>query len=129
MSTQLIKPGDDIEWRGAPIATVTAIHWNGQAGIKETVIHCIEKPSFPVMPQPIAIRGIKGVIWGVPGYKKPYRGNLVGNIRIKYRTDNYAKIYVRDPVRLREYLLIDEGEYVTTGMEMGQNQRGDPRTK
>lgn len=73
--------------------------------------------------------GITGVVFGVPGHKKPYRGNLVGNIRIKYRMDDYAKIYVRDPYRIREYLLIDKGDYVTNGDETAQNQRTTPRNQ
>src|ERR1700744_1126130 len=38
-----------------------------------------------------------GLIFGIPMVKMPYRGNLVGNKRIRYRTDDFARIYVRDP--------------------------------
>lgn len=68
------------------------------------------------------------LIFGNPGHKKPYRGNLVGNIRIKYRIEDYAKVYVRDPHRIRCYLLKDMGEYVTHGIELEQTHRTQPRT-
>lgn len=68
------------------------------------------------------------LVFGNPGYKKPYRGNLVGNIRIKYRIEDYAKVYVRDPHRIRCYLLKDMGEYVTHSIEIDQTHRTQPRT-
>lgn len=67
-------------------------------------------------------------IFGNPRHRKPYRGNLVGNIRIKYRIDDYAKMYVRDPHRIRCYLLKDMGDYVTHGIELEQTHRTQPRT-
>lgn len=72
--------------------------------------------------------GITDVIFGNPQWRKPYRGNLVGNIRIKYRLQDYAKVYVRDPHRIRCYLLKDMGEYVTHGIELEQTHRTQPRT-
>jgi hypothetical protein len=67
-------------------------------------------------------------IFGVPGFKKSYRGTLVGNIRIRYRTEAWATVFVRDPYRIRQYLLLDKGDYVTHGPEISQNQRATPRS-
>jgi hypothetical protein len=121
-----LRPGATITHQGNVIGTVHSVsigrgHHGSQQGNIEIFYH-------PSMKSPTASSAVKAV-FGVPGWKKPYRGNLVGNIKIRYRTTEFAKIYVRDPYRIREYLLVDEGDYVTHGIEIAQNQRTDPRSK
>lgn len=75
------------------------------------------------------INGYDGLIWGIPPFRKPFHGNLIGNIKIRYRNDDFAKVYIRDPIRIREFTLKDMGDYVTHGIELAQNQRTKPRTQ
>jgi hypothetical protein len=125
MSAYLLKPGDTLTFRGQEIGIVMQIRSTRDAFNMET--HSIDVINKPATQKPIA--KTVNCVFGVPGWKKQYRGNLVGNIRIRYRTEGYATIYVRDPYRIREYLLEVDGEYVTHGQEIAQNQRTTPRTK
>lgn len=112
-------------WNGLPVGIVQTVKWESdRQGSSRAIYETIDitRPT-----KAIVFSGVANAVFGVPGHKKPYRGNLVGNIRIKYRIDDFARIYVRDPYRIREYLLVDEGDHVTHGMETAQTQRTTPR--
>lgn len=68
-------------------------------------------------------------MFGIPIERKPYRGSIIGNVKIRYRSSNLASVYIRDPVRIREFTLRDMGDYVTHGVEIAQNQRDTPRNQ
>lgn len=126
MSALLVKPGDTFSFGGEELM-VDAIRWTYGKDVTRYDISAVTQPTQARTKLPPGI-DVSHVIFGNPGFKKPYIGNLVGNLRIKYRMDDYAKLYVRDPHRIRCYLLKDMGEYVTHGIELEQTHRTQPRT-
>lgn len=69
----------------------------------------------------------KTIIWGVPKEKKPFRGTILGNVRIRYRNESAATVTIRDPYFIRQFYLVDKGDYVTHGVEIAQTQRSNSR--
>lgn len=67
--------------------------------------------------------GRTNAIFGNPLTRPQYRGSILGRIKIKYRQDDYAKVYIKDPYRTRCFLLVWDGPYVTHGEELDCNEK------
>lgn len=64
-------------------------------------------------------------IHGVPDEVKPFRCDLAGRVRMRFRQDDFADVFIRTPTGLRAFLLVDAGDHFTIDpdFEFARNHR------
>jgi hypothetical protein len=72
----------------------------------------------------VSQKGIS-IVLGIPQQTKPIRCEIVGRMKLKLRSDGFARLFVKTSTGIREFALENRGDhwYANPALEQGRNER------